>query len=107
MNNAVAAIISKGSSDPVGANQAIYYFTNAPWTKNQTNYLMIPFRDGASQLEFEVISTQFNQLGLPVNSKVIIKKQNVFKSTSCADNRLSNCFETNQVTNFAANLYRN
>jgi hypothetical protein len=105
MNNAVAAIISKGSSDPVGANQAIYYFTNARWTKNQSDYLMKPFRDGESQLEFEVLSDQITNI--PKNSKVIIKKQNVFKSTSCADNRLSNCFETNQVTNFAANLYRN
>jgi hypothetical protein len=66
---------------------------------------MKPFRDGESQLEFEVLSDQITIL--PKNSKVIIKKQNVFKSTSCGDNRITNCFETNQVTNFAANLYRN
>ena len=72
--------------------------------KKQTEYLIKPFRDGVDQLEFEILSNEITIL--PKGSKVVIKKQNEFKSTSCGDNRISNCFEINKVTDFIAKLFR-
>lgn len=76
--------------------------TNAPWTKNQTEYV-IDSLNNSSQVEFLV--TSLDKPNLPQGSKVIIKKQNVYKSTSCG-NRVTNCFNTDRVIDFTANRYR-